>query len=216
MFRYNHVARSIEEIRNWECSRENNIDLLGVVKNVKPTLLIGCSTASGAFTEDIIRTMALHVERPIIMPLSNPISKAEANPKDLLHWTHGKAIVATGSPFPAVSFNGSLIRIAQSNNAFAFPGIGLGAIAVKAKHISDEMLWAATQALCACSPVIHNNNAPLLPSLSEINFVSRHIALAVAEQAQREGLAQIDKNIDLDKAIRQVTWQPKYYPYKKI
>lgn len=209
-------ARSIEEIRNWHCSRENNIDLLNVVKQVKPTILIGCSTASGAFTEEIIRMIARDVERPIIMPLSNPISKAEANPRDLLHWTNGKAIVATGSPFPAVNFNGELIRVAQSNNAFAFPGIGLGAIAVKAKHISDEMLWAATQALAACSPIIHNKSAPLLPSLSEIHFVSRHIALAVAEQARREGLAQIDRSIDFDKAIKQVTWEPKYYPYKKI
>lgn len=209
-------ARSSEDIISWQRRYDHRIDLFDVVHNVKPTILIGCSTASGAFNEQIVKEMARHTKRPIIMPLSNPTTKAEAIPVDLLHWTEGKAIVATGSPFPPAFCNNMPIRIAQSNNAFAFPGIGLGAIAVKAKKVSDGMIWAATQALCACSPVNHDNNAPLLPTLSEIRYVSRHIALAVAEAARQEGLAQIEGAVDLDYAINQVSWEPKYYPYRRV
>ncbi len=208
-------ARSAQDIKNWKLRDANFIGLFDVINNVKPTILIGCSTLGGAFTEEMIRAMAAQVEFPIIMPLSNPTIKSEAKPDDLLNWTNGKAIIATGSPFHLVNFAGKTIRIAQSNNAFAFPGIGLGTIAVKAKLLTDEMLWAATQALAECSPVNQDKNAPLLPQLSEIRFVSRHVALAVAKEARRAGLAQIDNNIDLDQALNLTIWEPKYYPYKK-
>lgn len=209
-------ARKREEIATWHLRNANYIGLLDVVRNVKPTILIGSSTVSSAFSEEIVKLMAANVERPFIMPLSNPTEKAEAVPEDLLKWTQGKALIATGSPFNDVIYEGKRFRIAQSNNAFAFPGIGLGAIAVRSRLVTDNMLWAATQALVKSSPVNHDVNAALLPKLSEAKDVSFDVAIAVAEQARAEGLAQIDDDISTEQAIREIAWEPKYYPYKKI
>lgn len=209
-------ARKKQEVAHWELRNPNNIDLYDVIKNVKPTILIGCSTVTGAFNEDIVKLMASQVSRPIIMPLSNPNSLAEAVPEDLLKWTNAEAIIATGSPFPDVLHEGKWIRVAQSNNAFAFPGVGLGTIAAKARHISDDMLWAATQALSLCSPIHQDKTAPLLPKLAEAKMVSFSVALAVAEQARKEGLAQVPDHVDLKALIKQITWEPRYYPYRKV
>jgi malate dehydrogenase (oxaloacetate-decarboxylating) len=183
-------ARTLSELTHWTLRDPHSIQLYDVIKNVKPTILIGCSAVAGAFTEEIITLMANQVERPLIMPLSNPTYKAEAKPEDVLAWTRGKAMIATGSPFPDVNFNDQLIRIAQSNNAFAFPGIGLGAIAVKAKHLTDDMLWAATNALSQHSPIMQDKNAALLPKISHAKSISYQVALAVARQAQAEGIAR--------------------------
>lgn len=209
-------ARKLSDLAEWPISQTEKINLLDVVKYAKPTILIGCSTVAGAFTEEIIRLMHEQTPRPIIMPLSNPNSLAEAHPDDLLKWTNGNAIIATGSPFPYVHYNNKRYRIAQSNNAFAFPGIGLGATAVKAKKVTDDMLWAATEALSKCSPVNQDKMAPLLPKLSEARMASEHVGLAVAEQARKEGLARISDDVDLRTLIKQSMWQPMYYPYKKI
>jgi len=208
-------SRQQQELQNWHVDDKNAIGLLDVVNHVKPTLLIGCSTIGGAFSEDVVKTMAAQVEKPIIMPLSNPTMKAEAKPEDLVTWTHGNAIIATGSPFPEVEFSGRKIRIAQSNNAYAFPGIGLGAIASKARILSDGMLWAATEALMRSSPVQSDKTASLLPRLAQAVSVSRQVAYAVIKQARDEGLAQIDKKIDLNQLINFISWEPRYYPYRK-
>lgn len=209
-------ARQRSELKNWKIKDEKYISLYDVVFNVKPTILIGCSTVAGAFSEEIIKMMAEKVERPIIMPLSNPNSLAEAIPEDLYKWTNGKAIIATGSPFPDVMYEGKWHRIAQSNNALAFPGIGLGAIVCKAKRLTDSMLWAAMEALINYSPAKYDKTSPIMPKLSEAKIVSFHVALAVAEQARKEGLAGIADEIDLKKAIQQKMWEPHYYTYKKI
>lgn len=209
-------AHKASDVADWELRDPKYVSLYDVVKNAKPTILIGCSTVAGAFNEEIVKMMASHVDRPIIMPLSNPTSLAEAKPEDLLNWTEGKAIIATGSPFPNVHYNGVWQRIAQSNNALAFPGIGLGTIAVKAKRLSDDMLWAATEALSNCSPVNQDKMAPLLPKLCEAKMVSQNVALAVAEQARKEGLSRISADADLKEVIRKCMWEPQYYPYKKI
>ncbi len=208
-------ARDWNDCASWPLNNPENITLLDVIRHVKPTTLIGCSTKGGAFTEEIVKLMASHVEHPIIMPLSNPTIKSEATPQDLMHWTQGHAIIATGSPYPNVDFAGKSLRISQSNNALSYPGIGLGAIAVKAKHLTDGMLWAATDALSQCAPIMSDPQAPLLPKLSETKSISRQVALAVALEACKEGLVQ-DKNVDLNQALNQVTWEPHYYPYKKI
>jgi malate dehydrogenase (oxaloacetate-decarboxylating) len=150
------------------------------------------------------------------MPLSNPTSLAEATPEDLIRWTDAKAIVATGSPFANVQYDGRRIRIAQSNNALAFPGIGLGAIVSKARFLTDDMLWAATQALSACSPVHQDKMAALLPKLSETSIISFKVALAVAEQARKDGLARIPDNANLAEMIKKYVWTPQYYPYRKV
>lgn len=209
-------ARDDSDTKDWTVADHHRITLDEVIIHVKPTILIGCSAAAGAFTKQMVTYMAAHVERPIIMPLSNPNSLIEATPDDLLIWTQGKAMIATGSPFPEVEYKGKRHRIAQSNNAFAFPGIGLGAIAVKAKYVSDDMLWAATQALSDCSPIHQDSSAPLLPKLCEAQQVSFNVALAVAEQARREGHARLAKDADLRTVIRKMMWEPRYYPYRKI
>lgn len=205
-------ARAREELKDWEVKDPNNITLEEVVRHVKPTILIGCSTITGAFNETVVKEMAKHVEHPIIFPMSNPTSKSEAHPKDLLAWTDGKALIATGSPYKDVDFKGKKIRISQSNNAFIFPGLGLGIIACQAKKVSDGMLWAAAKTLAENSPAKKDNMAPLLPSIDNTHDLSTEIARAVIKAAIEEGLA--DPIDDIDTAIRAVRWMPKYYPYE--
>jgi len=195
---------------NWSVENPDNISLLETVKNFKPTILIGCSTVTGAFTEEMIKIMANTTEHPIIMPLSNPTSKAEAVPSDILKWTNGKALIATGSPFDPVELNGKTYRIAQCNNALAYPGLGLGIIASKAKHVTDNMLIAACHTLAAQSPMIHDKTAPLLPDFSDIKNLNNTIARAVVKQAIEDGMAE---PFDIEKAVQEKTWEPKYYPY---
>lgn len=190
---------------NW---LNQDLDLMTVVKHIKPTILIGVSTATGAFTEKIIKEMAAHVEYPIIFPLSNPTSKCEAHPKDLLEWTRGKALIATGSPFDDIEYHGKKYRISQCNNAFIFPGLGLGILAVRAKRCTNGMIHAACQALTPFSPARQNKNAPLLPDQNELQQISFHVAKAVAEKAIEENVAE---KINVDLAIRSTKWEPKYY-----
>jgi malate dehydrogenase (oxaloacetate-decarboxylating) len=209
-------ARKRQEILQWSLNPDQPITLGEVVKKVKPTILIGCSTVTGAFNEEIVRYMAETVERPVIMPLSNPNSLSEAKPEDLLNWTEGRAIIATGSPFPNAKCQDRWHRIAQSNNALAFPGIGLGVVASKAKRVTDNMLLAATQALVKCSPVYQDKTAPILPALADARMVSYNIALAVAEAARADGLTELSEKIDLKDLIKKTQWEAKYYPYHKI
>lgn len=209
-------GRDVESLKDWNVKDRNHINLEDVVKHVKPTILIGCSTVAGAFSENIIKAMAESIEHPIIMPLTNPNTLVEAKPEDLIAWTKGKAIIATGSPFPKVKYQDKLFHIAQCNNALVYPGVGLGAIISKARHVSDEMLWAAVRALSECVPVDENDTAPLIPPLCQAKKVSMSIALAVAQQARDEGLAQIPDSLSLDDALRANLWEPIYYPYKKI
>lgn len=209
-------ARNPAESKDWQCREAQIIGLYDVVKHVQPTILIGCSTACGAFSEEIVKLMQSTVKRPIIMPLSNPTTLAEAKPEDLLKWTDGHAIIATGSPFADVLYDNKWYRIAQSNNALAFPGIGLGTIAVKAKYLTDNMLWAATEALTKCSPVNQDKLAPVLPKLAEAKMVSMNVALAVARMAIEEGVAQFDTQKDLKQHIENIVWQPQYYLYRRI
>jgi len=160
--------------------------------------------------------MASNTSRPIIMPLSNPNMLSEATPEDLIKWTNNNAIIATGSPFADVHHNNESIRIAQSNNAFAFPGIGLGVLAAKAKLVTDSMLSAATDALSEYSPAKQNKMAPLLPKLSEAKMVSQHIALAVAKAAVEANVAEVAHDTDFEATIQKIMWEAKYYPYRKI
>ena len=174
------------------------LQLLDVVKNVHPTMLIGCSTVAGAFSEEVVKEMAKHVARPVIMPLSNPTSKSEAIPADLFNWTNNKVLVATGSPFD---------RISQCNNAFSFPGLGLGIIAVKARRVTDNMMWAACQAITAASPVSKDKSAPLLPEIAVAAKVSYNVAIAVAKQAIADGVAD---ETDVEQKVQDAIWQPNY------
>lgn len=205
-------VRSAEEVKDWERDGADTIPLLEVVKRVKPTILIGTSGQAGAFTEEIVREMAKHVERPIIMPMSNPTLLAEAVPEDLFNWTDGKALIATGSPFANVEYNGISHEIGQSNNAFVFPGLGLGAIVAKAEIISKGMFAAAANAVAEKSDS-STPGASLLPAITKLADVSRHVAIEVAKAAVQEGIAKAEID-DIEQAVDDAMWKPEYKQIK--
>lgn len=201
--------------------------LFEVVKHVKPHVLIGCSTQPGAFTEQVVKEMSKHVERPVIFPLSNPNRLHEATPSDLINWTDGRVMVATGSPFAPV--NGR--RISENNNAFIFPGIGLGAVLSRSTKISNGMIAAAVDRLAALSPILRDPNGPLLPDISDINDISCKIATSVVLAAKEEGLAEIENRISITSGtevvipskwddcyewVRSQMWIPEYRRYRRM
>lgn len=196
--------------KNWTLEKPGTIGLMDVIRHIKPTILLGVCGVPGQFTQDAITEMASHVENPIIFPLSNPTSRAEALPEDILKWTNGKALIATGSPFDDVMFQGKKYSIAQCNNCYIFPGLGLGVLASGATRVSDTMFMAATLELSNHAPALHHNGGGLLPDLSKIPEVSSSIAFAVAKEAQGQGLAAKMKDEDLRKAILDHMWEPKY------
>lgn len=209
-------AQPIEGTLHWQLDFSPQLTFSDVIKNVQPTILIGTSAQPGAFTEEIVREMAKHVERPCIFPLSNPTSKSEATPSDLLDWTEGRAVIATGSPFPAVVHNGREIRIGQCNNSFIFPGVGLGVIASGACRVTDAMFVAAARVLSEFSPALQDPEAPLYPALEMVREISRRVALDVAREAQRAGLAEGIRFDQLEQRLRETMWQPRYVPLKRL
>jgi len=201
-------ARDPAEVRGLVRSGDGGIGLAEVVAHARPTMLIGTSTQPGAFTKEIVTTMAADVDRPIIMPLSNPTSRAEAVPEDLIRWTDGRALVATGSPFPPVHHDGRTYRIAQANNALVFPGLGLGVTVARARRISDGMLAAAADAVAKLSDA-STPGAPLLPPVESLRMVSAAVGIAVALAAAKEGLAQVPVG-DPVRQVHQAMWRPEY------
>jgi malate dehydrogenase (oxaloacetate-decarboxylating) len=200
-------AHPWSEVKDWG-SRGAPPGLADVVRHVHPTMLIGTSTQPGAFSEEIVREMAAHTPRPIIMPLSNPTSKAEALPADVLAWTEGRALVATGSPFAPVELDGTTYSIAQANNALVFPGLGLGVTVARASKISERMIAAAADAVAKLSDATRPG-APLLPPVSDLRPVSAAVAIAVARTADAEGLAQATLE-DPIQQVHQAMWRPEY------
>ncbi len=186
------------------------LGLADVIGSVNATILIGLSTAAGAFTENIVREMARKTERPVIFPLSNPTERCEAKAEDLIRWTDGRALVATGSPSAPVSWNGRTFPIAQCNNVYIFPAVGLGVVASRARRISDEMLLAAARALAETSPALKDPNGPLLPGLRDLRSKVVEIALAVGLEAQRAGLAPKTTPEALRERIVASQWSPGY------
>ncbi|KAM5384430.1 hypothetical protein ACJZ2D_001466 [Fusarium nematophilum] len=213
----------VKEASEW---KDRDTDLLSVIRAVRPNVLIGTSTVPGAFTEDIVRAMAEHHDRPIILPLSNPTRLHEAKPEDILHWTGGKALVATGSPFPPVKGpwgeDGSevTIHVAECNNSVVFPGIGLGCVLSRAKHLTDRMLVAAVQGAASLSPALEDPRAPLLPDVDSVRDVSvrisRNVIRAAVEdgEATQEGIPETAE--DLEDWIREQMWNPAYRPLKFV
>ena len=192
------------------------LSLLDVVKRVQPTILIGTAAQPQAFTEDVVREMARHVARPLVFPLSNPTSKSEALPVDVIAWTEGRGFVATGSPFDDVQYDGRRIRIGQCNNAYIFPGVGLGVIVSRARRVTDAMFVAAARTLSELSPARRDASQALLPALSEVREVAKRVAVAVAMQAQRDGLADALSHDELQRRIETTMWTPDYLPYRRI
>ena len=200
-------ARPAAEVAGWP-RRDGAIGLADVVANARPTVLIGTSMQPGSFTEAIVAQMAEHTERPIVMPLSNPTSKAEALPEDVIRWTGGRALIATGSPFPPVPHEGCVHHIAQANNALVFPGIGLGVTVARASRVTDGMLAAAADAVARLSDAT-SPGAPLLPPITDLRQVSAAVAVAVASAAERDGVAQASLT-DPDRQVRAAMWEPAY------
>ena len=203
-------AQPAERFASWPQMPDGPIGLDAVIRNVRATILIGLSTVGGSFTEPIIREMARKVERPIIFPLSNPTDRSEAVPADLLRWTSGRALIATGSPFAPVDFDGRKIAIAQCNNVYIFPAVGLGLVASGARRVTDRMMIAAARALGENSPALRDPQAPLLPALKELHRVAREIAFAVGSEAQRAGLADPSSPEELRARIGAAQWTPDY------
>ena len=208
-------AQRAESVAGWPREHPDKIGLLAVVQNAKPTVLIGVSAQGGIFTETVIRAMAASVERPIVFPLSNPTSCAEAVPQDLTAWTEGRAVIGTGSPFPPVAWGGKSMTVAQTNNAYVFPGMGLGVLAVKARRVSDGMFAVAAKALANASPAMRDSGASLLPPVSELRSVAVTIAKAVAQQARAEGLCAPFDDAELPAKIAAKMWEPVYRPYRR-
>jgi malate dehydrogenase (oxaloacetate-decarboxylating) len=192
-----------------------DFSLLDVVREAKPTVLIGVSGAPGLFSENIIKEMHAHCARPIVFPLSNPTSRVEATPQDILTWTNGEALVATGSPFAPVKVGDNIFEIAQCNNSYIFPGIGLGVLAANATRVTTEMLMESSRTLAECSPLAIEGQGPLLPPLEEIHLVSKKIALAVGKKAIEQQVAPEISEEALEQAIEANFWQPVYRNYKR-
>ena len=203
-------AQPQERIADWPASSAEPVGLEEVVAQVHPTILIGTAACANVFSERIVREMAAHVARPIIFPLSNPTSKCEARPEDLLAWTDGRALVATGSPFPDITYRGQTYTIGQCNNMFIFPGVGLGVLASRAKRVTKEMFVAAAHTLSACSPADKHLGASLYPRVEEVREVSRRVALAVGLAAQQAGVADQTTPEELEQRIAEQMWEPHY------
>jgi malate dehydrogenase (oxaloacetate-decarboxylating) len=205
-------ARPAGEVSGW--ARDGQVGLMEVVTNVKPTMLVGTSTVHRAFTEEVVREMARHVDRPIIFPLSNPTERIEAMPSDLIAWTEGRGLIATGIPVSPVTYKGVTYAIGQANNALFYPGLGLGAIVARAKRISDEMFHAGADAVARMVDV-GSPGASLLPQVENLREVSAAVAVAVADQAAREGLARTELT-DTAAQVNAAMWQPQYRPVKAV
>jgi malate dehydrogenase (oxaloacetate-decarboxylating) len=206
-------ARQRAEVAEWKVTDRQNIGLLDVIKNVRPTVLIGVSGQKGAFTEEAMKTMAQAVARPIIFPLSNPNSRCEATPQEVAEATEGRALIGTGSPFPPATYNGRPVPFVQTNNSYVFPGLALGILSSRARHVSDGMIKAAALALAELSATRQDKNASLLPALETIRSVSKSVAGAVGLQSIKDGLAEVDE-AGLEQELKTNFWEPIYEPYE--
>ncbi|MFZ1189889.1 MAG: oxaloacetate-decarboxylating malate dehydrogenase [Pseudolabrys sp.] len=209
-------AQRRDRLSDWKLETPAGISFADVISNAKPTVLIGTSGQPNAFTERIVCVMARHVRQPIIFPLSNPTERCEATPAELDRWTEGRAVIGTGSPFPLLERNGKVFRADQTNNAYVYPGIGLGAIATGSRRLSDGMFLAAAHAVAAKSPAIADPGANLLPPLRQIRELTFHVAVAVGKQAQKEGLTRPMSDEAVATAVRAKMWEPRYPSYKRV
>ena len=210
------LARRRDDVAGWKVSGAGPIQLADVVRNGRITVLVGVSAQAGAFSEEIVREMGKNAERPVIFPLSNPTSKSEAVPEDLLRWTDGRAIVGTGSPFPPVQFGGRTVRISQVNNSYIFPGLALGILVSRATRVTDGMMMAAAKALAALSPAGKDKAGALLPPIADSRQVSRAVATAVGRAAMAEGVSNLQSAAQLEEELSAYVWEPVYLPYEQV
>lgn len=208
-------AHDFHAVSSWQSDHEGKITLLDVIKHAKPTVLIGVSAQPNTFTEEMIKTMGSYLERPIILPLSNPTSRCEAKPEELIRWTEGRAIIATGSPFEPVEYNGKKYPIAQCNNVFIFPGVGLGVVTSKIPKVTENMFIRAAQLLSDHAPILKDPRAKIFPELEELRAISREIAIAVNEVAAQENLIPSSMRKQIEERIDQKMWHPEYPTYRR-
>lgn len=207
-------AKPKSAVGAWSSNGES-ITLLDLVKGSKPTIIIGVSGVAGLISKEVVEAMYLECKKPIVLPLSNPTSKVEALPSDVIEWTDGNAIVATGSPFEPVQYIGKSYPIAQCNNSYIFPGVGLGVIASGATRVTEEMFMTSSEALAECSPLVKGEGNELLPDLEKIREVSKYIAVKVGLKAMEQGVAtKVDLSV-LEAAVEKNFWLPKYREYRR-
>jgi malate dehydrogenase (oxaloacetate-decarboxylating) len=206
-------ARPAAEVAGWGRDEEDRISLQEVVRQVRPSILVGTSTQAGAFSEAVVRAMAQGCERPIILPLSNPTRLSEATPENLLRWTDGRALVATGSPFDPVTHDKVTYVIGQANNALIFPGLGLGAILARASRMTDHMIFAAAEAVAALVDAT-TPGASLLPQINDVRETSVAVAAAVARAAAEDGVCRARLDDDVEAQVRRSMWEPAYRPVR--
>jgi len=209
------LARRKDDVAGWQLSGSGSISLLDTVKNAGITVLVGTSAQAGAFTEDIVRAMAANSDRPVILPLSNPTSKSEATPEDLLRWTDGKALIGTGSPFPPVTFDGRTVPISQTNNSYIFPGLALGILVSRATRVTDAMIMAAAKKLASLSPALREKDGTLLPPIGDSRKVGLAVAEAVGRAAIAEGISDLP-TATVEQSLRDYAWEPVYRPYELV
>ncbi|MFI5007448.1 MAG: NAD-dependent malic enzyme, partial [Solirubrobacterales bacterium] len=207
-------ARTAEEVASYARAQPSRITLADTVANVKPTVLIGTSATPGVFDQTVVKAMALSAERPIIFPLSNPTSKAECTPEDAVCWSEGRAIVATGSPFAPVSYDGRRHRVGQCNNAFVFPGIGLGLTIARARRVSDGMFLEAAKALAGKVTEEDLAESAVYPALTRIRECSFAVACATIRRAVAEGQASPEILDNLEQTVERAMWLPEYLPVR--
>ncbi len=208
------LVQSKAQVKDWRIAGEF-ASLVEVMNHAKPDILIGVSGQAGLFTEEVITTMHSHCSQPIIFPLSNPSRQVEATPEQVVNWTQGQAIVATGSPFAPVDYKGKLYPIAQCNNSYIFPGLGLGVVSANINRITDEMLMIASETLAKASPLANTGEGELLPAITRIASLSKDIAFAVAKVAYEQELALEISDEQLKAKIERNFWQPEYRDYRR-
>ena len=202
-------VQKASSILGWTCDNEQP-SLLDVIKNAKPTVMIGVSGQAGSFTEEVVREMARHATRPVIFPLSNPTANSEATPEDLVKWTEGRVVIGTGSPFPPIDRNGKPFKIDQTNNSYIFPGVGVAALALKIPRITDSLFVASAKALAGMSPALKDPQANLLPPVSELRTAARVVAIGVAKQAMADDLIPTISEEAMLAKIDAKMWSPVY------
>jgi malate dehydrogenase (oxaloacetate-decarboxylating) len=207
-------ARDTDEVASYTCQDRSKITLYETVANVKPTILLGTSATPGTFTKELVELMAKINDRPIIFPLSNPTSKSECTASDAIHWSDGRAIVATGSPFDPVIYKGRRYRVGQGNNAFIFPGVGLGISAVGVRRVTERMFLEAARALAAKVTPQDLSDSAVYPELSRIRECSLSVACATVREAVKEGYADEETLEGLEGTLHQAMWEPKYLPMR--
>jgi malate dehydrogenase (oxaloacetate-decarboxylating) len=206
----NVYAQPEDRVSGWPRTSNGRSGLADVIGKIDATILIGLSTVGGAFSEAIVREMARKVERPIIFPLSNPTVKSEATAEDLIRWTDGRALVASGSPFASVNYGGRKIPITQCNNVYIFPAMGLAVVASRAQRVTEQMMLTAARALGANSPALKDPSGSLLPPLKDLRRVAAEIAVAVGLEAQKNGVAPKVSENELRQRVRETQWTPAY------